>query len=197
MRPTSHRKIKVAGRVLRSSAPVSTAHGRFPAPGMSAFGSTGSKSFLEALPVEITAPRRYYGNATFIGSLPTITVEMPKSVLIVDDNQHLREIYSSILRSSGYEIVEAENGADAIEKATSAQPHVILLDLVLPDIHGIDVDRAIKRNQRTAHIPIIGCSAFGIGEEREDSLAAGMVDYLRKPILSQVLKAKIEKFILP
>jgi CheY-like chemotaxis protein len=122
---------------------------------------------------------------------------MPKSVLIVDDNQYMREIYSSILRSSGYEIVEAENGADAIEKAASAQPHVILLDLVLPDINGIDVARSIKRNQRSAHIPIIGCSAFSFGEEREDSLAAGMVDYLRKPISSKVLKAKIEKFILP
>jgi CheY-like chemotaxis protein len=122
---------------------------------------------------------------------------MPKTVLIVDDNQHLREIYSSVLRSSGYEIIEAENGADAIEKAASAQPHVILLDLVLPDIHGIEVARSIKRNPRSAHIPIIGCSAFSIGAEREDSLAAGMVDYLRKPILSQVLKAKIEEFILP
>lgn len=122
---------------------------------------------------------------------------MPKTVLIVDDNKHLREIYSSVLRSSRYEIIEAENGADAIEKAASAQPHVILLDLVLPDIHGIEVARAIKRNPRSAHIPIIGCSAFSIGAEREDSLAAGMVDYLRKPILSQVLKAKIEEFILP
>jgi len=122
---------------------------------------------------------------------------MPKSVLIVDDNEHLRKIYSSILCSSGYEIVEAENGADAIEKAASAQPHVILLDLVLPDMNGIDVARSIKKNQRSAHIPIIGCSAFSIGEEREDSLAAGMVDYLRKPISYQVLKAKIEKFILP
>src|SRR6266542_1889825 len=122
---------------------------------------------------------------------------MPKSVLIVDDNEHLRKIYSSILCSSGYEIGEAENGADAIEKAASAQPHVILLDLVLPDMNGIDVSRSIKHNQRSANIPIIGCSAFSIGEEREDSLGAGMVDYLRKPISSQVQKATIEKFILP
>jgi CheY-like chemotaxis protein len=64
-------------------------------------------------------------------------------------------------------------------------------------MNGIDVARFIKSNQRSAHIPIIGCNAFTIGEEREDSLAAGMVDYLRKPISSEVLKAKIEKFILP
>jgi two-component system, cell cycle response regulator DivK len=122
---------------------------------------------------------------------------MPKSVLIVDDNAYLREIFSSILRFSGYEIVEAESGAEAIEKAAAAKPHLILLDLALPDMNGIDVARSIKRNQRSAHIPIIVCSAFSTGEEKEDSLSAGVVDYLQKPISSQVLKAKIEKFILP
>jgi CheY-like chemotaxis protein len=122
---------------------------------------------------------------------------MPKSVLIVDDNEYLREIFSSILRFSGYEIVEAESGAEAIEKAAAAKPHLILLDLALPDMNGIDVARSIKRNQRSAHIPIIVCSAFSTEGEKEDSLSAGVVDYLRKPISSQVLKAKIEKFILP
>jgi len=122
---------------------------------------------------------------------------MAKSVLIVEDNEHQRNIYASILRFSGYEVVEAASGADAIEKAASAQPHLILLDLVLPDMNGIDVARSIKRNQRSAHIPIIVCSAFSTGEEKEDSLSAGVVDYLQKPISSQVLKAKIEKFILP
>jgi CheY-like chemotaxis protein len=122
---------------------------------------------------------------------------MRKSVLIVDDNEYLREIFSSILRFSGYEIVEAESGAEAIEKAAAAKPHLILLDLALPDMNGIDVARSIKRNQRSAHIPIIVCSAFSTGEEKEDSLSAGVVDYLQKPISSQVLKAKIEKFILP
>ena len=122
---------------------------------------------------------------------------MAKSVLIVEDNEHQRNIYASILRFSGYEVVEAASGADAIEKAASALPHLILLDLVLPDMNGIDVARSVKRNQRSAHIPIIVCSAFSTGEEKEDSLSAGVVDYLRKPISSQVLKAKIEKFILP
>ena len=93
--------------------------------------------------------------------------------------------------------MEAESGTEAIEKAASAQPRLILLDLNLPDMPGIDVARSIKRHQRSAHIPIIGCSAFSIGEERENSLAAGMVDYLRKPFPSQVLKAKIKEFILP
>ena len=122
---------------------------------------------------------------------------MPKSVLIVDDNEHLRKIFSSILRFSGYKIVEAASGVEAIEKAAAAQPHLILLDLALTDMTGIDVARSVKRNQRSAHIPIIVCSAFSTEGEKEDSLSAGVLDYLQKPISSQVLKAKIEKFILP
>jgi CheY-like chemotaxis protein len=59
-------------------------------------------------------------------------------VLIVDDNEHLRKILSSILRFSGYDIVEAKSGGEAIEKAASAQPGLILLDLNLPDMKGLD-----------------------------------------------------------
>jgi two-component system cell cycle response regulator DivK len=142
--------------------------------------------------IRITRPALGFAYGDFLR-----TIEMAKSVLIVEDNEHLRNIYASILRFSGYEIVEAESGTEAIEKAASAQPRLILLDLNLPDMPGIDVARSIKRHQRSAHIPIIGCSAFSIGEERENSLAAGMVDYLQKPFPSQVLKAKIEEFILP
>ena len=95
---------------------------------------------------------------------------MPKSVLIVEDNEHQRNIYASILRLSGYEIVEAASGTEAIEKAASDQPHLILLDLVLPDMNGIEVARSIKRNQRSAHIPIIGCSAFSSGKRGKTHL---------------------------
>ena len=122
---------------------------------------------------------------------------MPKSVLIVEDNEYLRQILASILRLSGYEIVEAGNGAEAIEKAASAQPRLILLDLNLPDMTGINVAGSIKRNPPSAHIPIIACSAFSNGEGREESLRAGMVDYLQKPISAALIKAKIDQFILP
>lgn len=65
------------------------------------------------------------------------------------------------MRFSGYDIVEANSGGEAIEKAASAQPGLILLDLNLPDMKGLDAARSIRKNQRTAHIPVIVCSAFG------------------------------------
>jgi two-component system cell cycle response regulator DivK len=122
--------------------------------------------------------------------------EMAKRVLIVEDDRYVLDILGSILRFSGYDIVEAKSGGEAIEKAASAKPGLILLDLNLPDMKGLDAARAIRRNQRTAHIPVIACSAYG-ENEREEALQSGMVDYLRKPFTAQIVKAKVEEFILP
>jgi CheY-like chemotaxis protein len=121
---------------------------------------------------------------------------MAKKILIVDDNEHLRQILASILRFSGYEISEAATGTQAIEKAVSTKPNLILLDLDLPDMTGADAAQAICKDQRTAGIPIVGCSAFLGLEWREVALRAGMVDYLEKPVHAATMRTKIEKFVL-
>lgn len=121
---------------------------------------------------------------------------MAKKILIVDDNQHLRQILASMLRFSGYDISEAATGIQAIEKAVSAKPNLILLDIDLPDIRGTEAAQAIHKDPRTAHIPILGCSAYFGGEFREAALRAGMVDYLVKPVHAAVIRAKIEEFLL-
>jgi CheY-like chemotaxis protein len=121
---------------------------------------------------------------------------MAKTVLVVDDDEHLREILTAMLRFSGYEISEAATGTEAVNKAISEKPDLILLDIELPDIRGPDVARAIRNNPASAHIPIIGCSAFFGWEYRKEALEAGMDDYLVKPISLEVIKTKIEEFIL-
>ena len=120
---------------------------------------------------------------------------MTKIVLIVDDDQHLREILAAMLRFSGYEISEAATGTEAVSKAISEKPDLILLDIELPKMRGPDVARAIRNNPTTARIPIIGCSAFFGWEYRKEALEAGMDDYLVKPISLEVIKAKIVEFI--
>ncbi len=120
---------------------------------------------------------------------------MTRNILIVDDNQHLREILARMLRSSGYEISQAANGSEAVKAAISGKPNLVLLDIDLPDIKGADVARAIRKNSASAKIPIIGCSAFLGWQWRETALHAGMVDYIEKPISLELIKAKIEEFI--
>lgn len=122
---------------------------------------------------------------------------MAKSVLIIEDNEHVREIFVSMLRSAGYEMLDAGTGTQGIEKALSAKPNLILLDLDLPDMTGMDTAKAIRKNSTTAHIPIIACSAWSGREWREEALRAGMVEYLQKPIPSEPIKAKVREFILP
>ncbi len=121
---------------------------------------------------------------------------MAKHVLIVDDNRHLRQILAMFLQSRGYETSEAASGHEAIETAIAAKPNLILLDLTLPDMKGTDAARAIRKSPSTAHVPIIGCSAYFGSEFRQEALRAGMDDYLQKPISAAGIEAVVEQFIL-
>ena len=123
---------------------------------------------------------------------------MSNRILVVEDRDDLRTILVSILRRfCGYETIEAANGAEAIEKAVSEKPDLILMDLDLPDISGIDAAKAVKENPTTAHIPIVAQTAWSSRQWKGKVLRMGMVDYLEKPVSMELMKATIEKFILP
>ena len=102
-----------------------------------------------------------------------------------------------LLQPRGYETLQAATGKEAIEKAIAAQPSLIVLDFSLPDMNGADVARAIKKDQRTAHIPIVGWSAYFGERWREEALRAGMVAYMEKPLSAPVIEATIKKFTPP
>jgi CheY-like chemotaxis protein len=120
---------------------------------------------------------------------------MGKHVLVVEDNEHLGSILTSVLTHFGYEPVLACTGAEAINSVIANQPDVVLLDLGLPDMPGYRVARAILNYPGFAHTPIIGCSAYSSSEERETALKAGMVEYLEKPIKAEELRETIEHFL--
>ena len=119
-----------------------------------------------------------------------------KHVLIVEDNPHLRRILAGALEHRGYTISEATTGDEAIVTAIKENPKLILLDLTLPDMTGIEAARALKQNPQTAHIPIIGCSAHFGSEWREQALRSGMVGYVQKPVPLKEIETVIEQFIL-
>ena len=122
---------------------------------------------------------------------------MVKTILIVEDIEDSRFILATTLRSIGYETIEAETGREGVEKAVTEKPHLILMDLGLPGISGIDAAKALKKNLITAHIPIIAHSAWTSSQCKEEVLKAGMVDYLEKPASRELIKATIEKFLSP
>src|SRR5215475_10688857 len=89
------------------------------------------------------------------------SLELKKRILVVEDRDDSRTILVALLnRFCGYDTIEAANGAEAIEKAEFEKPDLILMDLDLPDISGIDAAKAVKENPNTAHIPIVAQSAW-------------------------------------
>jgi two-component system, cell cycle response regulator DivK len=118
-----------------------------------------------------------------------------RKILVVDDNDKLRSFLVLLLeQSGGYETLEAATGEEAVEKAISGKPDLILMDIRLPDISGVDATKAIRNTPSTAQIPIIAYSALPLGW-KEQALKAGMVAYLQKPINFELLMETIQKFI--
>ena len=105
----------------------------------------------------------------------------------------MRSLLADMLRFMGYETIEAETGEQALDKALSENPDLILMDLAMPGMGGIDVARALKLNPTTARIPIIAQSAWDHKLWKKAALEAGMVEYLQKPFLPNVLKDAIEE----
>jgi two-component system cell cycle response regulator DivK len=121
---------------------------------------------------------------------------MAKRILVVEDGGDLRAIVVAVLtRVGGYETIEAANGREAVEKAVSERPDLILMDVDLPDISSIDAARAVKSNPRTAHIPIIAQTGWGSSRWKTAALAAGIVAYLQKPASMESIISTVEKFL--
>ncbi|RYG66313.1 response regulator, partial [bacterium] len=106
--------------------------------------------------------------------------ERKRRVLVVDDFDDARELYCFALESAGYRPFEAENGAAAIERAQSAPPDAIILDISMPGMDGWEVVRRLRAHERTKHVPVIVLTGSGVRGQvlsREDGCAA----YLMKP----------------
>ncbi|MEA3359495.1 MAG: response regulator [Thermodesulfobacteriota bacterium] len=116
-------------------------------------------------------------------------------ILIVEDNQDNRELIVKALRINGYKLIEAVDGEEAIEKAKSEKPDLILMDLFIPKIDGYEVTRRLKENDEFKNIPVIACTAHAMKGDMEDALAAGCDGYIPKPIDVRQLSNQINSFL--
>jgi two-component system cell cycle response regulator DivK len=116
-------------------------------------------------------------------------------VLIVDDAPDNREAYAEYLRFRGFRTLEAATGADAIEQARENRPDVILLDLRLPDIDGLEVSRYVRAEKTLQQAKIIAVSAAVFPADVADALRSGCHVFLQKPCLPDTLVAEIERLL--
>jgi signal transduction histidine kinase len=103
-------------------------------------------------------------------------------ILVADDEHKNRELLRDLLELEGHAVIEAENGMVALEKAESEACDVILLDVMMPQMDGLEACRQLKQNPKTTHLPVLIVSALSEQEQRLQGVAAGANDYLTKPI---------------
>ena len=121
---------------------------------------------------------------------------MSKKILVVDDEPFIVQMVTSRLKSSGYELLSAADGDEALKKARSEQPDLIILDLMLPKIDGFQVCATLKQDERYKHIPIVLLTAKGGEESRQIGIEeCGADDYVTKPFDAQALLEKIKKLL--
>ena len=117
------------------------------------------------------------------------------TILVVEDEPDISELIEYNLSQSGYRIIVSNNGEKGLEVSRKYLPDLILLDLMLPGIHGIDVCRVLKKDQETSNISIIMLTALGQEEDIIKGLETGADDYVTKPFSFPVLEARIESVL--
>ena len=116
-------------------------------------------------------------------------------VLLVDDYPDAREMYSEYLQFSGFDVVEAANGMEALQRAVDTAPDIILMDLSLPVMDGWEATRRLKADKRTATIPVVALTGHALAGISEGARKAGCDAFVTKPCLPEDLVKEIRKVL--
>jgi two-component system cell cycle response regulator DivK len=103
-------------------------------------------------------------------------------ILVVEDNEKNMKLVRDVLQAAGYRTLEATTGGRAVELASEHQPELVLMDVQLPDIDGVEALGRLRAGERTAAIPVLALTAQAMGGDRERFLAAGFDGYVSKPV---------------
>ena len=118
-----------------------------------------------------------------------------KKILLVDDSSTILMMEKFILRNDPYTLITASNGEEAVRKAASEQPDLILLDVIMPRMNGFEACRLIRENESSKHIPIIMVTTRGESANVETGWVSGCTDYVTKPINAIELLAKVRSLL--
>ena len=121
--------------------------------------------------------------------------DFSRKILVVDDNEDGRELVVKILKNRGYQMIEAVDGEEALEKASAECPDLILLDISIPKLDGYEVTRRLKSQVKFKDTPIIALTAHAMKGDREKALESGCDGYISKPIDIHELPDQIKSYL--
>jgi len=128
---------------------------------------------------------------------PMSKIKHTGKILIVDDTEVVTQLMSEYLRHKGYQTFTAYNGKEGVMLARQEKPQIILMDIMMPVMNGLEATKQIRADADLHNIPIIGLTALAMSTDRDECLAAGMNDHLSKPIEMQDLIKIIERYLFP
>lgn len=118
-----------------------------------------------------------------------------KIVIVVDDEPDTTEMFAEMIRLSGHQVLKSYGGTPAIGLISNVKPDVVLLDIMMPDLSGLEVLRFIRRDPRLQHIPVIVATVKGLPSDIQAGLEAGATVYLTKPVAFEDLRKAIEDVV--
>jgi len=118
-----------------------------------------------------------------------------KKILVVEDNEINMYLSCRILRSSGYEVIEARSGEEGVELAIKEKPDLIIMDIQLPGIDGLETTKRIRESEADGEVPIIALTSYAMAGDRKKALSAGCTGYIEKPINPETFMNEIKKFL--
>jgi CheY-like chemotaxis protein len=118
-----------------------------------------------------------------------------QTLLLVEDNEDNRIIYSTVLRHLGYQVLEAQDGVQAVALARSEHPDLILMDISIPMIDGWEATRVLRRDPATRSIPIVALTAHAMDDDRERAAEIGFTSYLAKPVEPRAVVAEVRRWL--
>ncbi len=119
-----------------------------------------------------------------------------KKILVIEDNETNLYLIRFILNKSGYEVIEAREGKTGVELAAKEKPDLILMDIQLPDIDGLEATRRVRASEDAGELPIIALTSYAMVGDREKALEAGCTGYIEKPINPETFIAEMEKYLM-
>ncbi len=118
-----------------------------------------------------------------------------KKILIVEDNDANMYLIAFILKKGGFHIREARTGIEGVETANREKPDLIIMDIQLPDINGLEATKQIRANMANTEIPIVALTSYAMTGDRERALAAGCTGYIEKPVNPETFLSEIKKYL--
>jgi len=118
-----------------------------------------------------------------------------KRILVAEDRPGSLELIRTVLESAGYEVIEATDGQEAVEKASGSSVDLFLLDLQMPKVDGFGVVARLRKDPRFASTPIVALTASAMHGDRERALAAGFSSYIAKPVDLAALRSELKRLI--